>query len=550
MAYFSEVSGRHPDVVLYGGTVFTGAADGTDAVTAVAVEGQTIAYAGSDAEALLLAGPDTKLVNLQGRFVCPGFHDSHNHMLSTGFGLLLPSLAQCRSIPNLLEVVRGQADTAVPGEWVVTASDWHESGLAERRMPSRSELDGIAPANPVIVRRGGHNVVLNSLALERFGITESSQAPDGASYLREAGKLTGQIVGSGYVAGLMNQLPKPGLDDFRAALDVVQQRYSAAGITSVIDPGLTLEEMDAYSAIYSESPQKVRVSMMWKLPTPGGTAAEAVDLLESGAVEAQRDDVWLRTLGVKLCVDGGVETGFYREPYERQDDPDYPCGKSFQSAAELEAICVAANRTGLPVGAHCVGDAGIDMALSAFEAAHSISPITDSRWTLIHMLYPQDDHWSRLNAMGVGVAAQEPLHFALGGGFAEYLGPDKAANIAPLSQYLARVDAPVGGGSDSPVAPFEPLRGISSSVTRRSRSAGILGPEWAVTTEEALSMYTSGSAWCASDEHRTGSIRAGMLADLVVLTADPRTVDPEDIGSIGVELTMAAGTVTHGSLSN
>lgn len=538
----------HPTVIFHNGNVMADPSHDDGQVTAVAVAGEWIAYAGNDAEALRLAGPETKLVDLRGRFMSPGFHDSHNHMLSTGMGMLLPSLAQARTIGEILTIVHRHADAAEPGAWVLTASDWHESGLAEGRMPTRFELDSAAPANPLVLRRGGHNVVLNSLALERFGIADHSEAPDGASYLRDGGKLTGQIVGSGYVAGLLNQLPKPSVDEFRAALDLVQRRYSAAGITSVIDPGLTLEEMDAYKTIYGEGQQKVRVSMMWKLPTPGGTAAEAVELLDDGAVSAELEDVWLRTLGVKVCVDGGVETGFYRESYERQDDPEYPCGKSFQSAAELEAICVAANRAGLPVGAHCVGDAGIDMALGAFEAAHSKNPITDARWTLIHMLYPQEDHWSRLNAMGVGVAAQEPLHFALGGGFAEYLGRDRAVNIAPLSQYLAHVDAPVGGGSDSPVAPFQPLHGISSSVTRRSRSAGVLGPQWAISAEEALSMYSSGSAWCASDEHRTGTIRAGKLADLVVLTHDPRTVEPEEIASIGVELTMAAGTVTHGLL--
>jgi predicted amidohydrolase YtcJ len=471
-------------------------------------------------------------------------------MLSTGMGMLLPSLAQANTVAELMNAVQGQVEAAEPGAWVVTGSDWHESGLAEGRMPARTELDAVAPGNPVVLRRGGHNVVLNSLALSLFGIAEDSDAPEGASYLRGGGKLTGQIIGSGYVAGLLSQLPKPSMDHYRAALEEVQKRYSAAGITSVIDPGLTLEEMEAYKTIYGEGPQKVRVSMMWKLPTPAGTAAEAVKLLDSGAVEAELEDVWLRTLGVKVCVDGGVETGFYREPYERQDDPDFPCGKSFQSASELEAICLAANRAGLPVGAHCVGDAGIDMALDAFEASHSWSPISDARWTLIHMLYPHDDHWSRLNAMGVGVAAQEPLHFALGAGFSEYLGPERASNIAPLSKYLAHVEAPVGGGSDSPVAPFQPLLGMAGSVTRRSRSAGVLGLDWAVSAEEALAMYTSGSAWCAADEHRTGTIREGMLADLVVLSADPRTVEPEDISGIDVELTMAAGTVTHGSLGH
>lgn len=544
-----QMEGRLPDVIFHNGNVLADPSSPNGLVSAIAIAGQWILYAGNDAEALGLAGPETKKVDLRGRFVCPGFHDSHNHMLSTGMGMLLPSLARASTVAELMDVVQGQAEAAENGAWVVTASDWHESGLAEGRMPTRTELDAVAPDNPVVLRRGGHNIVLNSLAMSLFGIGDDSHAPEGASYLRNNGKLTGQIVGSGYVAGLLSQLPKPSIDHYRAALEEVQKRYAAAGITSVIDPGLTLDEMAAYRVIYGGGPQKVRVSMMWKLPTPAGTAEEAVELLDSGAVAAQLDDVWLRTLGVKVCVDGGVETGFYREPYERQDDPDFPCGKSFQSAAELEAICVAANRANLPVGAHCVGDAGIDIALDAFEAAHAWNPISDARWTLIHMLYPNEEHWDRLNAMGVGVAAQEPLHFALGGGFVEYLGRERAANIAPLSQYLSRVEVPVGGGSDSPVAPFQPLRGMSSSVTRRSRSAGVLGLEWGVSAAEALAMYTNGSAWCAADEHRTGTIRAGMLADLVVLSEDPRAVEPEEIPDIEVELTMAAGVITHGSLA-
>lgn len=543
-----HIEDKFPDVIFHNGNVLAGPSSTKGPVSAIAIADQWIVYAGNDIEALGMAGPDTRKVDLRGRFVCPGFHDSHNHMLSTGMGMLLPSLARASTVAELLDVVQRQVETVESGAWVATASDWHESGLAEGRMPTRIELDAVAPKNPVILRRGGHNVVLNSLAMSLFGIGDDSLAPEGASYIRDNGKLTGQIVGSAHVAGLLNQLPKPSMDDYRAALEEVQKRYAAAGITSVIDPGLTLDEMAAYQAIYGEGAQKVRVSMMWKLPTPAGTADEAVDLLDSGAVTAQLDDVWLRTLGVKVCVDGGVETGFYRDPYERQDDPEFPRGKSFQSAAELEAICVAANRANLPVGAHCVGDAGIDMALDAFEAAHALSPISDARWTLIHMLYPNDDHWNRLNALGVGVAAQEPLHFALGGGFVEYLGRERAANIAPLSQYLSRVNVPVGGGSDSPVAPFEPLRGMSSSVTRRSRSAGVLGLEWAISTSDALAMYTHGSAWCAADEHRTGTIRAGMLADLVVLSDDPLAVEPEELPGIEVELTMAAGTITHGSL--
>ena len=544
-----EMQDGDAEVVFFGGTVMTMDARGYEA-TAVAVRDGKILFVGSDAEVLKLAGPSTRVVDLNGRFMCPGFHDSHNHMLSTGLGLLLPSLARCGTIDELLSTIGEQARTAGDAEWVVTAADWHESALREGRMPTIAELDAVSHGHPLVLRRGGHNVVLNSKALEKFHLSDASEAPADANFVRSNGRLTGQIVGSSYVSNLLNELPKPSLDQYREALKQVQQHYAAAGITAVIDPGLSLGEMEVYRTLDAEGALKVRVSMMWKVPSPGFSVQRAVEQLDSGVVQVDRDGIWLRTIGVKVVVDGGVETGYYREPYLRQDDPEHPCGKPFQSAEDLQLICCAANRAGLPVGAHCVGDAGIDLALDAFEAADRERPIGNDRWSLIHMLYPRDDHWTRLNALGVGVAAQQPLHYALGGGFAEYLGRDRAGDISPLAQFLARCGTAVGGGSDSPVAPFEPLSGISSSVTRETRSAGILGPQWSVSVTEALAMYTSGSAWVAFDEHRTGRIAAGMLADLVVLSADPRKAGAEEIADIEILATMAAGRLTHGDLDN
>lgn len=145
------------------------------------------------------------------------------------------------------------------------------------------------------------------------------------------------------------------------------------------------------------------------------------------------------------------------------------------------------------MGVHCVGDAGIDAVLDAFEAADRVQSIADRRWTLIHMMYPRADHWSRARKLRLSVTAQQPLQFSLAGGFQHYIGPERARDIEPLRGHLAEIALPVGGGSDSPVAPFAPLFGIQSSVTRMTRAAGVVGPEWAITVPEAVRMYTESS---------------------------------------------------------
>ncbi|WP_248763347.1 amidohydrolase [Pseudarthrobacter sp. SSS035] len=541
----SSPAGEPADFIIRGALVLTMNPEQPRA-SAVAVRGNTIVFVGNDQHAEQFLGPATTVVDAKGRFICPGFHDSHNHMLMTGLGMLIPTLSGARSVGELLTVLRTQADDTPAGTWVVSAGDWHESRLHEARMASRAELDEACPAHPAVLRRGGHNIVLNSMALERLEIAEDSQAPASATYVRDNGRLTGQIIGNAHVTDLLDLLPKPGPNQYREALETVQRRYSAAGITSVIDPALTLEEMQLYRSLAASSGLQVRVSMLWRVPPPRVGVDAAVRMIESGQVQVDDGDGWARTIGVKICVDGGVETGYYREQYRRVDDIDHPRGKPFLGTEDLDRLCKAANLAGLPVGAHCVGDAGIDMVLDAYEKANVLKPLEGQRWTLIHMLYPHSEHWDRVNALGVGIAAQEPLHFALGSGFAEYLGSDRAAAIAPLADYLAKCENPIGGGSDSPVAPYEPLLGIEASVTRSTRSAGVLGHEFAISPRDALAMYTSGSAWCANAERRLGTLAPGMLADLVVLSDDPGAVASHDIGAIEVLLTVVDGRVSHG----
>jgi predicted amidohydrolase YtcJ len=508
-------------------------------------DGRVLAVApAADLDAL--TGPGTVVEHRAG-LLLPGFFDSHNHMLMTGMGMLSPDLGGCRSIADVLDVVRAAAGRAAEGQWIVTSPAWHESSLAEQRMPTAEELDSAAAGHPVFMRRGGHNLVLSTLAFRLLDVEGTSHAEPGTTVIRRAdGSPAGHIVGTAYVGRLAAQLPAVPEARKRQALAHVGDAYAKAGITSVVEPGLAPEDIDLLRRLGDEGTLRQHVRMMWRIASSDSDIDQAVTALTTGAGPAPFGGEWTSLFGLKLGADGGVETGYYRDPYAHPDDSAHPHGKPLFGADGLRAICQAAATTSWHVGVHCVGDAAIDTVLDAFEAADRVESIADRRWTLIHMMYPRADHWPRARRLGLTVTAQQPLQFALAAGFRHYLGAERARDIEPLRGYLAEMALPVGGGSDSPVAPYEPLLGIRSSVTRSTRAAGIVGPEWAISIDEALRMYTSASAWCAFEEDRAGIIAPGTAADLTCLSANVLDT-PEAIHETDVTWTMAGGKVTYAS---
>jgi predicted amidohydrolase YtcJ len=510
------------------------------AAQAVAIGDGRIVAVGSNDSMQAWTTSTTHVHDLGGRTLLPGFYDSHNHMLLTGMSLAAVDLSAASRVEDVLQAMARRADSVPAGQWLVSSARWHESQLVERRFPTRTELDRASSSHPILLQRGGHNVVANSRALELAGIAADSPNPDGGTFVRDAtGDLTGHAIGAA-AAQIRARMPTPPEHILHAALQRVEQAYNAAGITSVIDPGLGPAEIDAYRHFASPT---VRAAVMWRLNPGFGDAPlqHALAQLQSGAIRPERDGAWTRVLAIKLGVDGGVEAGYYREPYAFADDPLNPRGKPYMSQANLEAFCAAAARAGWQVGAHCVGDAAIDATLQAFTLANDTASIVGRRWTLIHMMYAREDHWATANRLGAIVTAQQPLLYALADGFRTYIGGERTRDIEPLRMYLDRSDQPVGGGSDSPVTPFEPLLGIWSSVTRETQVAGVQGPEWRISSDEALRMYTLNSAYAAFEEDRKGSIEVGKLADLVVLDADPRAAEPEALREIKVTQTFVDG---------
>ena len=511
---------------------------------AVAIAGDQILAIGTGAEVQRLSVSSTVAHDLRGRCVLPGFHDSHNHMLATAHSRTLVDLSAARTIDAVLRKLSQRAESTPPGHWVLSSGRWHETQLVEKRFPRREELDAALPSHPVMIQRGGHNIVVNSRAFQLAGIPEDVPNPAGGTYVRDpnTGRLTGHVIDAA-MRPLRARVPQPTRAELGAALRAMQAQYNAAGLTSVLEPGLEPREMAAFRALREGDAPSVRVTMMWRLQ-PGfddASLQSSLDAIASGAVSIQGDDPWLRTTSIKLGMDGGVEAGFYRDPYAHPDDPAHPRGLPLTSPENFRAVCTAAAQQGWQVGTHCVGDAAIDLVLDGYEAANQVASINGLRWTLIHMMYAREDHWQRANRVGLVVTAQQPLQYTLADGFRHYIGPERARDIEPLRMYLDRSAQPVGGGSDSPVTPFQPLLGIWSSVTRATDRAGVQGPEWAISADEALRMYTLGSAWCAFEEETKGSLSPGKFADVVVLDRDPRAVEPDAIRELNVDRTYVGG---------
>lgn len=531
------------DLVLYGGTVQT-LNDNAPGATAIALAGERIHALGDDAAMRALAGPDARQIDLHGACVLPGLIDSHNHLLSTGLNLDAVDLSVARTVADVLAAIRVRAATTPAGEWIVTSSRWHESALAEARFPTRDELDHVAPVHPVLLRRGGHNVVANSRALALGGVDEATADPPGGTYVRRDGRLTGHIIGAPAYTRVAGKVPPPDEARMVAAIRDVSARYAAAGLAGVIEPGLSAEQIAAFRRARAEDALAVRAVLMQRA-VPGTTEAERERALTACAALPKPDgDDFLRVGGIKIVADGGVETNFLREPYAFADDPAAPRGKPQVSPENMAAVCRWAARSGRGLGVHCVGDAAIDLVLDAFEAANRDTPIAPLRWTLIHMTLVDEGQLARARALGLGIAVQQPLIYALGAGWAKYWGPERSGRASPMRMY-AGSGLPVGGGSDSPVTPYQPLLGIWSSVTRATEVAGVLGPEWGCTVARALQMYTSGSAWLSFDEERRGRLAPGYLADLTVLAADPLSVPLDGLRDLPVMMTVVGGRVVY-----
>jgi len=523
---------REPaDTVLVNGKVITLDTAGTIA-EAVAIREGRILGVGTTEEILARAGSATERIDLEGRAVVPGLADNHYHSIGGGPGV---DLSRTRGLQEVLDAIAARAAATPDGEVIVTNSDWHEGQLAEQRLPYRDDLDRATTRHPVIVVRGGHEYILNSAALAKWGIDESVKAPAGGSVGRYPdGRLNGELVDTAKSSVTLPPKPEISAEERLKGIEGELRRLTEVGLTSIRYGSATPAFYRDLEELRKQGPLPLRVSALLRV-------RDQADF-ENLGIAPDAGDEWLRVAGIKLGVDGGFEGGLMREPYEE------PWGQkgTFYGLQTMETgpyvdLVRTLNQAGWRVATHAVGDAAIDLVLDAYEKANQDRSIADRRFAIEHGFIPREDQFPRMKALGLHVTAQDHLYLAAPS-LVKYWGAERARWVTPLRAYID-AGIPVSLGTDTPVVPYPPLWVLYHFITRDTISAGVMGEDQKVSREEALRAMTLGGAALTFEEDLKGTLEPGKLADLVVLDEDILSCEPERIRDMGVALTMVGGEI-------
>jgi predicted amidohydrolase YtcJ len=543
------------DMVLTNGQVYTVDGDAR-VVSAIAVSDGKIVYVGDDAGARAFVGEDTKVTDLGGRAVFPGFTDSHAHLPDGGGTLLGLGLGGVAMADEVLAAVKAYAE-AHPELPVIVGSGWELSLFAEAN-PGKELLDEIVPDRPVFLSAAdGHNGWVNSAMLKLAGVDETTTDPENGRIERgEDGKPSGTLRES--AMGLfVPYLPVPDLADVLTYLDAGINYQLSHGITASIDAAIMddmLEEAYLKASERADLPQHMRVSLLAadEMVTSKITL-ENVDATVD-RVSKRREDYRKRSKGmldaeaVKVFVDGVAEnhTAAMLKPYVGAPfGPDH-AGELNLSADALAAYATKLDAAGFQVHMHAIGDRAVRVSLDAVEAAKGANGETDNRHHIAHLEIVQPEDISRFAALGVSANMQTLWHFRdsyITDLTEPFLEKDVQRWLYPAKSFK-NAGARVVWGSDWPVSTSDPFDSMEVAVLRRDPHAAdgeTWLPEEALSVDDMIRALTIEGAYLMGQEGIRGSLEVGKQADFIVLDADPYKVEPTDISEISVTATYVGG---------
>jgi predicted amidohydrolase YtcJ len=487
-----------------------------------------------------LVGDHTTVVDAGDLTLLPAFADSHEHLMEASRNTLLVPVDRASSVAEFTAMVTGVARAAHQGEWIVTSIGWHESNLAENRLPTLAELDSAGLGHPVLARRGGHLAVVNSAALAAAGVDADTPDTPGGKFERSAdGSLNGVLEG-GAVYQVAGFAPSPGRAQLASALGTGSAAYAALGVGTIREAMISVDDLLAYQDAREQGLLRVRVRPLIRVGNEL-TADQALALVRGVGGRSGFGDDWLRLWGLKFVMDGGVEGGALEQPYA--NDPAH-AGHLNWDPKVMTRVCVEAVRRGWRIGTHAAGDRAVRAVLDVYEAVVAATgPLPP--WTLVieHALLSDPAQRERAVRGGFSITVQHALLWNMGSEMLVTWGPRRTGEVNPLDQWLA-AGASLAAGTDI-VRPFNPMTNVWGMATRGTKTAGVQGPEHAIGVSTALELYTLGTARLNHEADRLGSITPGKLADLVAYPADPLTVDVEELPQLTPAFTIVGGRIMH-----
>lgn len=530
------------DLILRNGVVHTLDAKRPKA-QAVAITGKRIVAVGSDAEVLRLAGPRTRMIDLAGATVIPGFKESHGHLLGMGYARMSVDVTGIPTYPEVVKKLAEAARNRTPGEWI-EGGRWHEEKWADkgasvvRGFPTHHALSAVTPDNPVVLERAdGHAVLVNAKAMALMGITMETRAPEGGEVIKGAdGEPTGIFVDR---AQSLIRVPPPTAEQTRKALELAMSECVEKGVTAFDDAGVDPATIDLYKEYAQAGKLKMRLYPM----------LDGYDTLRKWQrPELDLGDGMLTIRSVKLVADGamGSRGAALLEPYD--DDP----GNSGLLVTPPETI-LEASRYGLAhgfqVNTHAIGDRANRLVLDAYEKAFAEHrEASDPRFRIEHAQILDESDIPRFGKLGV-IASMEGIHCTSDRPWApSRLGMARVLEGLYVWQKLLRSGARIINGTDAPVEDVDPLKSFYASVTRQSEKGdppGGFEPDQRMTRAEALRSYTLDAAYGAFREKELGSLEPGKLADLTVLSRDILAVPDSEILKAEVLYTIVDGRIRY-----
>jgi predicted amidohydrolase YtcJ len=504
---------------------------------AVAMSHGRILAIGDDPEILGYRTAQTRVLDLGGATVLPGFDDAHCHPLGLGLSLewVDVSPVAAPTLERLLDEIRKAAQELPPDRWLL-ARGYDDTRLDVQRHPTRWELDRVTGNRPtIVIRTCGHMLVANSAALARAGITRETPDPEGGRIVRdETGEPTGLL--QERAQELVRRLvPEPTVRDLEQALRRAGDRFLALGITSVTEAGISRpEELLAYQNLHQRGELPVRARIMLLID-------HLLEPAERLGLRSGFGDAWLRIGPFKLFQDGagGARTAAMSIAYPEEPD-NY--GLAYYTQDQLDEAFRRVARLGAQAAAHAIGDRAIEMVLTAYERALQAHPIHDHRWRIEHCGMLRPDLLERMARLGVVAVPQPAFGYYLGDAYRRNFSEEWLALAYPTRAWLERGIA-VAFSSDAPVISPDPWVGIRAAVLRQTLTGEPFGPEQRVPVLEAIRLYTAGGAYASFEEHQRGRITPGFLADLLVVDRDPLAIDPEELPTLRTLLTVVDGRI-------